>query len=309
MEIIHRKFNSESLDGDWVITIGNFDGYHLGHQALVEQVLIDKAKMNAKGGILTFDPHPKKVLQPHMPFRHIYDDKTKWNFMKESGLDACFVIPFSLEFAGMSSMDFLEGLFDFVELRKIIIGYDFNFGKDREGSSSLMKEEATKKNIEFLKLDAHKIGDLTVSSTMIRRLLFEGEFNSVERFLGRPWSVNGTVKEGNKLGHTLGFPTLNLEPEVLLPLKRGVFLCKVELNNHLYNGVCNVGVNPTFGGKTLKVESHLFDFDEIAYGKSIRVFPQRFLREEMKFDSVDQLKQKIQNDVVAAKELLRQDQD
>jgi len=307
MEIIHRKFKSDSLDGDWIITIGNFDGYHLGHQALVDQVLSDKKEMNAKGGILTFDPHPKKILQPQVPFRHIYDDNSKWKFMEVSGLDACFVIPFSLEFSAMSSMDFLQGLFDFVKLRKIIIGYDFNFGKDREGSSMLMQEEAVKRNIEFLKLPAHKIGDLTVSSTMIRRLLFEGDFDSVEKFLGRPWSVNGTVKEGNKLGHTLGFPTLNLEPEVLLPLKKGVFICKVKLNNQLYDGVCNVGVNPTFGGKTLKVESHLFDFDEIAYGKEIRVIPQKFLREEMKFESVDELKQKIQNDVAVAMEILQQE--
>ena len=306
MEIIHRKFKSDSLDGDWIITIGNFDGYHLGHQALVEQVLVDKKAMNAKGGILTFDPHPKKVLQPQNPFRHIYDDNSKWKFMEASGLDACFVIPFSVKFAKMSSMDFLRGLFEFVNLRKIIIGYDFNFGKDREGSSVLLKEEAHKRKIKFLKLDAYKIGELTVSSTMIRRLLFEGDFQSVEKFLGRPWSVNGIVKEGNKLGHTLGFPTLNLEPDVLLPLKKGVFICKVELDNQLYNGVCNVGVNPTFGGKTLKVESHLFDFNENAYGKQISVYPQRFLREEMKFDSVDDLKKKIHLDVETALKLLQQ---
>jgi riboflavin kinase / FMN adenylyltransferase len=307
MEIIHRKFKSDSLDGDWIITIGNFDGYHLGHQALVDQVLTEKKATDAKGGILTFDPHPKKVLQPQNPFRHIYDDTTKWNFMEASGLDACFVIPFSLEFAKMSSMEFLEGLFEFVSLRKIIIGYDFNFGRDREGSSTLLREEAHKRNIDLLKLDAYKIGEITVSSTMIRRLLFEGDFESVEKFLGRPWSVNGTVKEGNKLGHTLGFPTLNLEPDVLLPLKKGVFICKVELDNQLYNGVCNVGVNPTFGGKTLKVESHLFDFNENAYGRQIKVYPRKFLREEMKFESVDDLKKKIHLDVETALQLLKQE--
>ena len=306
MEIIHRKFKSDSLDGDWIITIGNFDGYHLGHQALVDQVLTDKKAIDAKGGILTFDPHPKKVLQPQNPFRHIYDDRSKWNFMKASGLDACFVIPFSIEFAKMSSIDFLEGLFEFVNLRKIIVGYDFNFGRDREGSSILLRDEAQKRNIEFLKLDAFKIGEITVSSTMIRRLLFEGDFESVENFLGRPWSVNGTVKEGNKLGHTLGFPTLNLEPDVLLPLKKGVFICRVELDSQLYNGVCNVGVNPTFGGKTLKVESHLFDFNENAYGKQIKVYPRKFLREEMKFESVDDLKKKIHLDVETALQLLKQ---
>jgi len=306
MNIIQKKFKSVSLDGNWVITIGNFDGYHIGHQELVKNVLESKNELGIKGGVLSFDPHPKEVLQSQIPFRHIYDNQNKLDFLKESGLDACFIIPFTKQFAKLSSQEFLDGLFDFVQLKKIIVGYDFNFGKAREGSASLMKHEAAKRGIEFLQLEAVKIGDITVSSTMIRRLLFEGDFNTVTRFLGRPWSISGIVREGKKLGHTLGFPTLNLEPTVLLPLKRGVYTCKVNLDGRSINGVCNVGINPTFEGKTLKVETHLFDFSEDAYGKSIEVFPIKFLRDEKKFDSVDQLQTQIQQDVKTAKAFFKQ---
>ena len=296
MDFIHKVFKSDSLDGEWVISIGNFDGFHLGHQTLVRQVLIDKDKLNAKGAILTFDPHPKMVLQSHIPFRHIYSNTNKCRFLEQSGLDACFVIPFNLDFADMSSLEFLNKLFNFVKLKKIIVGYDFNFGKSREGSAGFMKQKAERQGIEFFQMRAVRVGEITVSSTMIRRLLFEGDFKNITKFLGRPWSIDGVVREGKKIGNTIGFPTMNLEPDFLLPLKKGVYACRVELEGTMYNGVCNVGVSPTFNGRTLKVEAHLFDFNANAYGKTINVFPVEFLREEAKFNTVGELKEQIEKD-------------
>ncbi len=301
MNIIYKKFKSDSLEGDWAITIGNFDGYHLGHQKLVQQVLEDSKKLNIKAGLLTFDPHPKKVLQSQIPFRHIYDLSNKCQILEKTGLDACFIIPFTTKFAKMDSHRFLEKLFSFVNLKKIVVGYDFNFGKAREGSAKLMEQEAAKKGIDFIKMPAVQLDGLTVSSTMIRRLLFEGDFSKVSQFLDRPWAISGVVQEGKKLGHTLGFPTINLEPEVLLPLRRGVYTCKVQYGDRLINGVCNVGINPTFEGTTLKVETHLFDFNEKIYGASVSVIPERFLRDETKFDSIDALKKQINEDVKTAK--------
>lgn len=305
MDLIHKKFKSNNLDGDWVITLGNFDGYHLGHQALVNQVLKDAQRIDAKGGVLTFDPHPKKVLQSQIPFRHIYSNEAKWQFLEQSGLDACFIIPFTLEFAALSSQEFLNRLFELIDLKKIIVGYDFNFGKAREGSASFIKQEAEKRGVAFQRMEAVQSGDLTVSSTMIRRLLFEGDFKNVERYLGRQWSVTGTVQEGKRIGNTIGFPTMNLEPKVLLPLKRGVFCCLVEVENQRYEGVCNVGVNPTFNGKTLKVETHLFNYNKDTYGKEITVFPIKFLREEKKFNSVEELTSQISKDVEITKQYFR----
>lgn len=305
MEYIHKKFKSNSRDGDWVITIGNFDGYHLGHQALVNQVLIDKEQSGAKGGVVTFEPHPKQVLQSQIPFRHIYSNETKWRFLEQSGLDACFVIPFTKAFAAKSPTEFLEELFNLVSLKKIIVGYDFNFGKAREGSASFMAQEAEKRGIAFQQLPAIQIGEITVSSTMIRRLLFEGDFKNVERYLGRQWSVSGKVQKGKRIGNTIGFPTMNLEPDVLLPLKKGVFCCQVEIRGECFDGVCNVGVNPTFNGKTLKVEAHLFDFDEEIYGETISIYPVKFLREEKRFNSVEELITQIKKDVDVSRQYFK----
>jgi riboflavin kinase / FMN adenylyltransferase len=306
MEFIHKKFRRDSLDGGWVLTIGNFDGYHLGHQALVEQVLKDTKRLEAKGGVLTFDPHPKELLQSQIPFRHIYRNETKWEFLEQSGLDAAFVIPFTHDFAALSSQEFLNQLFSFIQLKKIIVGYDFNFGKSREGSAGLMQREAEKQGIEFQQLEAVRIGEITISSTMVRRLLFEGDFKNVEKYLGRKWSITGEIKEGKRLGITIGFPTMNLEPDVLLPLKKGVFCCQVDLKGKRRNGVCNVGVVPTFDGKILKVEAHLFDFNEEVYGEVLTVYPVKFLREEQKFNSVDELKNQIRNDAETAREYFQQ---
>lgn len=301
MNIIHKKFKTDSLDGQWIITIGNFDGYHLGHQRLVHQVMADKKECNCKGGLLTFEPHPKKVLQTQIPFRHIYDFDAKCSFLKQSGLDACFVIPFTKSFAKLSSIEFLEKLFSFINLEKIIVGYDFNFGKGREGSANLMREEAHKRGIDFLRMEPVQLDGITVSSTMIRRLLFEGEFKQVERFLGRPWSINGVVREGRKLGHTLGFPTMNLEPDILLPLRKGVYTCIAGVGDEMINGVCNIGINPTFDGEILKVETHLFGFNRQTYGENVKIFPQSFLRDETKFSSVEELKIQIQKDIDRAR--------
>ena len=301
MKLIHKNFKDEPAKGKWVITIGNFDGYHLGHQTLVHQVLEDKKRLKIRGGVLTFDPHPKKLLQPGNPFRHIYDDKTKWELLQKAGLDAGFIIPFTKKFAAQSPMEFVEGLFRVLDLKKIIVGYDFNFGKAREGSAAFMKEEAARRDIDFVQMESVKSEGITISSTMIRRLLFEGDFQVVDRFLGRPWSINGIVKRGKQLGRTIGFPTLNLEPELFLPVKRGVYACEIELNGKSHQGVCNIGFRPTLGDQLYKVEVHLFDFEAEAYGENIKVYPKQFIREEKKFENLDALKAGILNDAKEAR--------
>ena len=301
MDLVHKKFKNDSLDDNWAISIGNFDGFHLGHQALVRQLLKEKTRLHTKTGVLTFEPHPKQVLQPKIPFRQIYDNDTKWHFLEESGLDSCFIIPFTSKFAAVSSREFIGKLFDFANLKKIVVGYDFNFGRSREGSATMLKNEAEKRRIDFLQMAAVQKEGITVSSTMIRRLLFEGDFQRVERLLGRAWSINGTVIEGNKLGHNLGFPTINIEPPISLPLRNGVFACRLDLDGTIYDGVSNIGIKPTFGGEKLKVEMNIFNFNQDIYGRYVRIFPQKFIRDETKFNSVDDLKDQIGKDVRIAR--------
>ncbi|PCI29579.1 MAG: riboflavin biosynthesis protein RibF [SAR324 cluster bacterium] len=305
MELIHKKFKSDSPEGEWVITIGNFDGYHIGHQALVRRVLADQEAMQIKGGLLTFDPHPKKLLQPEIPFRHLYDNQSKWKLLQETGLDACFIIPFTRRFASLSPQEFVDNLFHLLKLKKIIVGYDFNFGKAREGSADLMKREAARRGVEFIQMEPVKAKGITVSSTMIRRMIFEGDFEMVEQFLGRRWSVNGIIKRGQQIGRTIGFPTLNLEPDISLPLRKGVYACELELEGETYQGVCNVGHRPTFGGNLFKVETHVFDYDGIAYDQYLQVFPCHYIREEVKFDSPESLRQQIQEDVQTARQFFQ----
>lgn len=301
MEIIHKKFKSDSLEGDWVVTFGNFDGYHIGHQALVQQILEDKKRLNAKGGVFTFDPHPKQVLQPKTPFYHIYSRERKYDFFEACELDSMFILPFTLNFAKMKSSEFVNKLFELANIRKIVVGYDFNFGKSREGSAGFLEVEAKRRGIEFQQIGPVKVNGITVSSTMIRRFLFEGEFEMVEKFLGREWRINGTVREGNKLGHTIGFPTINIEPNVLLPLKLGVYACQVEVEGQRYNGVTNVGFRPTFKDKVFKAEMHIFDFDRDIYGQWVKIIPLKFIREEQKFESVEKLRQQIEIDAESAR--------
>ncbi len=297
MDIQVKGFRSKTIAGKWVVTIGNFDGYHLGHQALVNQVLTDRDRLGVKGGVLTFDPHPKILLQPNVPFRNIYDDQSKWKSLEETGLDACILISFTNDFARLSPSDFVEDLFNTLDIVKIVVGYDFNFGKSREGSATLMKEEALKRGIEFEHLGPVKINGLTVSSTMIRRLIFEGEFEVVKEFLGRTWSINGTVVKGDQLGRTIGFPTLNLEPRISLPIKEGVYAVDVKFKDRYLHGISNLGYRPTLEGQRFRVETYVFDLDEEIYGETISVYPLEFVRDEMKFDSLDELKDQIKKDV------------
>ncbi len=301
MKIIHKSFKSSSSEGDWVLLIGNFDGFHMGHQALIAALLAAKEKYNANAAILSFDPHPKVVLQPHVPFQHIYDEETKWCLMEELGLDACFLIPFTPRFAGLSPKEFSEKLFSLLSIKQIIVGYDFNFGRDRSGGATDLKEEAAAQGVEFSQLEPVKLDNYTISSTMIRRLLYEAEFAQAEKLLGRPWRILGEIQKGAQIGRTIGFPTINIFPPVLLPVRFGVYVVEVDLSGKTYKAVCNIGHAPTFGLAQLKVEAHIFDFNREAYGEMAKIRPLAFIREEEKFESKEALKIQIAKDVEVAK--------
>ena len=301
MQIIHKGFTSTGTEGDWVLLIGNFDGFHVGHQSLMEALVEAKGKHNAKAAILSFDPHPKVLLQTHVPFQHMYDEDTKWCLMENSGLDACFLIPFTTRFAGLTPSEFTQKLFSLLSIKEIIVGYDFNFGRNRSGGAAELNEEADKVGVTFTQMKPVKLDGYTVSSTMIRRLLYEAEFETAARLLGRHWRIVGEIQKGAQIGRTLGFPTINIFPPVLLPVRYGVYVVEVELGDDAYRGVCNIGHAPTFEIAQLKVEAHLFDFNQDVYGQTARIRPLAFLREERKFSGKDELKTQIALDVEEAK--------
>ena len=301
MDLIHKPFTTKDLGGPWAILVGNFDGFHLGHQTLARRLLAQREHFGAKAALLTFEPHPKQVLQPEVPFYQIYPDQAKWRFMEEAGLDACLIAPFTHRFASLSPAEFLSRLFGYLTIKKILVGYDFNFGKGRSGSAEVMAAECEARGVEFEELGPIKEDGVTVSSTMIRRLLFEGDFDGAARFLGRPWAIEGRIEQGHQKGRELGFPTINLPSSILLPLKTGVYVAEVMIEGVCYKGVCNVGYKPTFEGEGLITEAFIFDFNQDAYGKWAQVFPKAFLRPEAKFESLNQLQGQIAKDVEKAR--------
>jgi len=301
MKLLYKPFSNRQFEGDWVVMVGNFDGFHLGHQALAHQLTLDQKEFAASSAILTFDPHPKQVLQPEVPFYQIYPNETKWELIEQTGIDACLIAPFSHQFAGLSATEFMDRLFRYIRLKKVLVGYDFNFGKGREGSAQMFELQCQKNGVQFEMVAPVRHKGFTVSSTLIRRLLFEAEFKEAAHFLGRRWSIAGEVTQGMRKGHELGFPTLNLPSEVLLPIKLGVYVCEVLFKGTLYPAVCNVGYKPTFEGKHLVAEAHLFGFSEEGYGEHAEIFPVHFLREEKKFTSLELLSSQIQQDAAQAR--------
>lgn len=307
VNLIHKKLTQNTIDGDWIITLGNFDGFHLGHQALVTKVLEDARKLGTKAGLITFEPHPKHVLQPATPLPMIYDDHTKWKLCADSDLDGGFVIPFTQEFSSLDPIEFMEEyLVNELKIKKIIVGYDFNFGRKREGGSRLMRDFLTSRGVEFEKLDAVQKDGYTVSSTMIRRLLYENQFDKVSTFLGRKWLINGEVTKGKQLGRELGFPTLNLYPPVTLPVRNGVYVSEIYWNGRVLPAITNIGVRPTLNESKLSVESHLLDFNEDLYGEEIDVHFIKFIREEVRFESIQDLKTQIAADKDLAVQFFKQ---
>lgn len=303
ISLIPKPFTTDTTKGAWAITIGNFDGFHLGHQALVQRVINEKNKFGTKAGLLTFSPHPRQVLQPDNPPPMIYNEDQKWDFCKKLGLDSAFAIPFNKEFASLSPEDFIQNyLFEPFQLKKIIVGYDFNFGRKREGSSNLLEQMAKENQIEFEKFGPFQVDSVSISSTFVRKLLLKNQFQQAEQALGRRWSITGIVEQGKQLGRTIGFPTINIYPSIRLPIQNGVYICEVKYEDQLIHGICNIGVRPTIANnQKLSVETHLFDFQDEIYGETVEVFPIQFIRPEQAFPNLEHLQQQIQEDLKIAK--------
>lgn len=288
------------------VTIGNFDGVHLGHQQLFEVV---KKQAHASGGTsvaITFDPHPLQVLRPD-GIQLISTLEQKIEQIEMSGIDELLIIPFDKAFATTSATTFVdEVLLAHIGVKKLFVGYDYAFGKGREGSIEFLREQGEKKGFEVTVIDAHYVDDTLVSSTKIRELVSNGEMANTKKLLGRYYQIRGEVQKGKQRGgKEIGYPTANLhiDESDLVP-KRGVYVCQVISDGACYGGVINIGYNPTFGEEKLVAETHIFDFSRDIYGKPIKVNLLRFVRGEVKFAGIKELAAQIEQDVVRAKEVL-----
>lgn len=285
-----------------VLTVGTFDGVHLGHQALLKNV-VDRARaVSAPAVVVTFDPHPRDVITPAREgIRLLTNLQERAAIMNQYGIDQMIVIPFNRDFSMLSSEEFTR---DYIHKRigvhTFVIGYDHHFGRDREGSIQTLKGLSEELGFSVYVEEAHEVRHTTVSSSVIRKLLEEeGNVEMAAEMLGRPYEMAGTVVKGDQRGRTIGFPTANIEPEnknKVIPAK-GVYCVEAELDRQVYSGMMNIGIRPTFGGQERVVpEVFLFDFSRTIYGSNLRIRFLRRIRGEKKFSDGEALVQQLIKD-------------
>lgn len=281
-----------------IVTIGNFDGVHLGHQFLIRKVVEEAQRGKCSSVLVTFDPHPQEVIQPHKEVKKICTPQLRNRLLEEMGLDALHVIDFTPQFSQLSAEDFARDcLIERFHLKKLVIGHDFHFGKQRRGNARLLEELSHRQGFELEEVAPIHIGNQIVSSTLVRKLIQENRFDEIPQYLGRPYSLYAPVEHGEQRGRTLGFPTANLKPQVKIPLEVGVYVTHVQLRNRMYQGVTNVGFRPTFEHEEQTVETFIFDFSDEIYGEPLEVWPLKQLRKEKKFSDINALQAQIQKDV------------
>jgi len=288
----------ESISDETALVVGNFDGFHLGHRYLVKEL---KAKAEARGlrtGVVTFCPHPLRVLAPKLFLCELSSVEEKIELLREEGIDYLCFIRFDEEFSRMSAKDFLEEvIYRRLGCRFLLVGYDWRFGYKREGEIELAKEVGRRLGFEVELANPFRKNGHVVSSTLVRRLLSEGRLGEAEELLGRRYWIRRKVVKGDGRGSKIGFPTANLKDTENLCLKEGVYAVLVE---DRFPGVANYGVRPTFNGKKRVLEVHIPNFSGNLRGKRIKVEFLRFLREERRFSKVEELRQQIEKDIQSA---------
>jgi riboflavin kinase/FMN adenylyltransferase len=285
-----------------VLALGNFDGVHLGHQAIFRQVVRRAQELDGTSMVFTFDPHPSQVLAPDKAPLLLTTFAQKMRLIAATGIAVGLRVPFTNVFAQQSPLDFIrEVLCQRIGVHTIIVGYDFRFGHRRAGTTALLQEQAPTFGYHVIVVQPITQEGIVVSSSNIRQLLQEGRVETAARLLGRTYAIAGSVVEGFRRGASLGFPTANVRPVHDIVLHTGVYAVRVEWENHLYPGVANVGYNPTFGNQALSVEAHLFDFAADLYGATVRVEFVAHIREERKFASVQELVAQIACDAQTAR--------
>ncbi len=283
-----------------VITVGTFDGVHKGHRAILDEVVKHATWAKGESVLLTFEPHPRKLLFPDQPFGIITPLQKKIQLITDSGIDHVVVVPFTKDFARLSAKEYIENfMVNIFHPHCIIIGYDHRFGNDRKGDIKLLEEFAPLYNYELIEIPPQMIDEATVSSTKVRNAITDGRMEDACQMLDRNYSLKGTVVHGNKLGRTLGYPTANLhpvEPEQIIP-SLGIYAIRAMFQSKIYEGMLSIGFNPTVSDKMeRRIEANLFEFDQDIYSETLEIIFVKKLREEQKFDSIDALIQQLHND-------------
>ena len=291
-----------------VVTIGTFDGVHLGHRKIISRI---KELADASGGetvILTFFPHPRMILHPEdESIKLINTINEKAQLLEQLGVDHLIITPFSRDFSNQTAEDYIRDiLVNKIGTKKIVIGYDHRFGKDRHGDLNDLLQFAPVYNFEVIEIPEQDIHDVAVSSTRVRQALLDSNVDLANEFLGYPFFITGKVTRGDQIGRQIGYPTANIvieENYKLIP-GDGIFAVKVEVDGTLFNGMAYIGTRPTINGVRRNIEVNIFDFDKEIYYKQIRMDFHHFVRGDMKFEGLDKLKEQIALDKIAVLHLL-----
>lgn len=293
------------------VTIGNFDGVHLGHQLLFSEVVSKAKKAKGTSVAITFAPHPLQVIRPEIGIKLISNCEQKRELIALANIDVLVIIPFTKVFAMMPAVDFVDHVLRAtIGVEELVVGYDYAFGKGRQGDIPFLRDQGAQKGFKVSVVEAFSVDTMLVSSTMIRKLVSEGRMQDVRKLLGRPYQIRGEVKVGKQRGGSLlGFPTANLHvtSDDLCP-KHGVYVTQVVYDGKCYGGVLNIGYNPTFDDKQVSAETHIFDFNQDIYGKAIKINLLQHIREEKKFAGPAALAEQIRLDIEEAHAILRQAQ-
>jgi riboflavin kinase/FMN adenylyltransferase len=292
-----------------VVTVGNFDGVHLGHRAILARVTARAKELGSQPVALTFDPHPVKVLRPQANLPLLTTPEQKFRLLAEAGMEAVVVLPFTQEFSTISARDFVVRYFvERLKAREVVVGHDYSFGHNREGNIELLKELGQTLGFTVQVVWAVEVNGAVVSSSLIRAMLKLGKVEEANHLLGRPYGVVGRVIAGKGRGaKVLGIPTANILPENDLLPASGIYAVLVRRGDEVLAGVANIGTCPTFDNQELSLEVHIFDFSGELYGERLGVEFIARLREERRFPSVDALAAQIRADIEVARQVLERE--
>ncbi len=305
MQLVRGIHNIRLQDHGCVLTIGNFDGVHLGHQQVIK-ALVRKAKaLNSVAAVLVFEPQPQELFSPETAPARLCRLRDKYNLLAQLGVQRLICVNFTLKFANQSAQHFIEHLLvNKLGIKHLIVGDDFHFGKNRTGNFSMLCQAGEKYGFDVSDTTSYKMADCRISSTVIRQALEQDDLVTVKQMLGREYSIIGRVFHGDKRGRQLGFPTANVLLKRRVSPLSGVFAVLVNTNMGQFKGVANIGARPTINGVRQQLEVHIFDFDESLYGQCIEVIVKKKLRPVIKFDSLEALTAQIHQDSEQAKQVL-----
>jgi riboflavin kinase / FMN adenylyltransferase len=300
--LVYRNTDLLPLFRNAVLTIGTFDGVHSGHREVINQLKKRAAEVNGETVIITFDPHPRTVINAASGIRLINTLSEKIELLSYTAVDYLVIVPFTEKFAQLSAEEYIsQFLIHYFQPHTLIIGYDHHFGKGRSGNYELLKLHTATYNYQLQEIPAHILDSISVSSTRIRQAIGEGDMETANHLLGYTYFFSGVVMEGNKLGRTIGYPTANLavaEKSKLIP-GDGVYAVDIEPSDEpgvRYRGMMNIGFRPTVDGSKRMIEVNIFNFNRMIYGKFLKVFVKKFLRAEEKFSGLDELKTQLAKD-------------